>query len=179
MVSYARLRGLYDATRYLVKGGISGEVVECGLARGGSAAMIALTLQQLGATRKLWLFDTFSGLPQPTAADPDFKIANRYAGTCRAGLAEVKSSLEQLGISEGIELVPGLFQETLPRSAVKAIALLHLDGDWYESVKTCLDNLYDRVSLGGVIQFNDYGHWAGARKEVDEFIAPAGLMLPW
>ncbi len=90
-------------------------------------------------------------------------------------MAEVKSSMQQLGISGGIEFVPGLFQETLLSPAVTTIALLHVDGDWYESVKVCLDSLYDKVSPGGVIQFDDYGHWAGARKAVDEFMQNRGI----
>jgi (2Fe-2S) ferredoxin len=74
--------------------------------------------------------------------------------------------------------VKGLFQDTVPRCDVGPIAVLHLDGDWYESVKVCLDHLYDRVSPGGVIQIDDYGHWEGARKAVDEFMVARRLTGP-
>ncbi len=123
MVSYARLHGLYQATRYVVQNSIPGEFVECGVAKGGSAALVGLTLLQMRAKR-------------------DF---------------------------------PGLFQDTVQGAAIQSISLLHLDGDWYESVKTCLHGLYDKVSPGGVIQFDDYGHWAGARKAVDEFMKERGI----
>ena len=177
MSGNARLRGLYDAVRLAVAGGIPGAVVECGTARGGSAALMGLTLDRLGADRSLWVFDTFEGIPPPTAADPDEAIARLYTGQFRGELAEVRALFERLGILARTRLVKGLFQDTVPVAAVPAIAVLHLDGDWYESVKVCLDHLYDRVSPGGVIQIDDYGHWEGARKAVDEFIASTGARL--
>jgi hypothetical protein len=90
----------------------------------------------------------------------------------------VRSSLRQLGIEKNAILVPGLFQKTLPNCGVQSIAVLHVDGDWYESVMTTLDNLYDRVSKGGIIQLDDYGHWAGARRAVDEFMKKRRITQP-
>ena len=69
----------------------------------------------------------------------------------------------------------GRFEETLPQTKVGPIALLHIDGDWYSSVKACLDNLYDRVSPGGIIQLDDYGFWQGAEKATDEFLSKRNL----
>jgi len=175
MVSYARLHGLYQATRYVVENAIPGEFVECGVAKGGSAALVGLTLLQMRAKRDLWLFDTFAGLPKPSKDDPDYEIADLYTGTCFASQEEVRSSLQSLGVTADIHLVPGLFQDTVQDAPLQSISLLHLDGDWYESVKICLHALYDKVSPGGVIQFDDYGHWAGARKAVDEFLSERGI----
>ena len=76
MCSNARLRGLYRAVQYVVSHEIEGDIVECGSARGGSAALMALTVQKLHASRKIWLFDTFDGLPAPTVDDPDFELAD-------------------------------------------------------------------------------------------------------
>ncbi len=171
----ARLRSLYGAVQHVVAKGIPGDIVECGTAAGGSAAMMGLTLRSLGARRELWLFDTFEGLPPPSAADPDHEIAELYTGAFRGGIDEVGALLEQLGIRERTRMVKGLFQDTLPTAEVGAIALLHLDGDWYESILVCLEHLYDRVSPGGLIQFDDYGHWEGARKAVDEFLDRRGI----
>lgn len=167
--SNARLRGLYRAVRHVVTENVVGDVVECGVGRGGSAALMGLALRHFDAQRTLWLFDTFEGLPPPTEDDPDFEIAKRYTGACRGDRAEVGALFERLGISAQSRFVKGLFQETLPASGVEKIAVLHIDGDWYESVKVCLEHLYDRVTTGGIIQIDDYGHWAGARKAVDEF----------
>lgn len=170
MVSNARLHGLYNAVRHVVSNNIAGDIVECGTARGGSAALMGLTLKRVGANRTLWVFDTFEGLPEPTRNDPDWEIAKNYTGSCRGEIEQVTSLFEGLEILPYSKLVKGLFQDTLPRSEVREIAVLHLDGDWYDSVMTCLEHLYDRVSPGGIIQIDDYGHWAGARKAVNEFI---------
>jgi len=170
MCSNARLRGLYRGVRDVIDEGIPGDFVECGCALGGSAALMALTLRHVRASRALWLFDTFEGLPAPTSQDPDFEIASLYTGTCLGTLDEVRHLFEELNVEDRVHFVKGLFQETLPTAPISQIALLHIDGDWYESVKSCLDNLYDRVVPGGVIQFDDYGYWKGARKAVNEFL---------
>ena len=172
MVSNARLRGLYRAVKYVVAAGVPGDIVECGAARGGSAALMGLTLKKMGVhDRRLWVFDTYDGLPAPTANDPDFEIARSYTGTCLGSLEEVKTSFQRLGIASQSVLVKGLFQDTLATAPVGPIALLHIDGDWYESVKVCLDTLYDKVSDHGVIQLDDFGFWKGARKAAEEFFA--------
>jgi hypothetical protein len=173
--SVARLRGLYRALRYVVKQDIAGDVVECGCARGGSAALMGLTLCQLGSQRNLWLFDTFEGLPAPSTEDPDFEIADLFTGTCVGTLGEVRNLFDRLNIADGVKFVKGPFQETIPATPISRIAVLHIDGDWYESVKVCLDSLYDQVVPGGVIQLDDYGYWQGARKAVDEFVETRGI----
>ncbi len=178
MSGNARLRSLYRAVRHVVERGIPGDVVECGTARGGSAALMGLTLERLAASRTLWVYDTFEGIPPPTADDPDEPIARLYTGSFRGDQAEVSALFERLGILPRSRLVKGLFQDTVPVSPVGAIAVLHLDGDWYESVKVCLDHLYDRVSPGGVVQIDDYGHWEGARRAVDEFMAQRAIRAP-
>lgn len=165
----ARLRGLYRAVEQVADRQIAGAVVECGTARGGSAALLGLAINACDAPRPLWVFDTFEGMPAPTAADPDSEIAALYTGQFRGDVTEVRSLFERLNI-HGARLVKGRFEDTVPQSDTGPIAVLHLDGDWYQSVKVCLDHLYDRVSPGGVIQIDDYGHWAGARKAVDEFL---------
>lgn len=178
MSSNARLRGLFRAVKSAIDQNIPGDVVECGTARGGSAALMGLALKQAGEARTLWVFDTFEGLPPPSTADPDYEIAKLYTGSCRGDLAEVRALFARIGILDQTRLVKGLFQDTLPTSGLGAIAVLHVDGDWYESVKVCLDYLYDRVSPGGVIQIDDYGHWAGARTAVDEFLLHRRIDVP-
>jgi hypothetical protein len=170
MCGNARLRGLYGAVQRVVARNIPGDLVECGTARGGSAALMGLAARRLGASRTLWAFDTFEGLPCPTDGDPDREVAELYTGRCRGDLGDVRAFFDRLGLLPDVRLVKGRFQDTLAVADVKAIAVLHLDCDWYESVRVCLDQLYDRVSPGGVIQIDDYGHWAGARKAVDEFL---------
>ena len=170
MSSNARLRGLYGAVNAVVDQEIPGDIVECGTARGGSAALMGLALKQRNDARTMWVFDTFEGLPPPSEADPDYEIAKLYTGSCRGDLPEVTKLFARIGILDQSRLVKGLFQDTLPNCSVDTISVLHIDGDWYDSVRVCLDHLYSRVSSGGIIQIDDYGHWAGARKAVDEFL---------
>jgi hypothetical protein len=170
MLEYGRLRGLYRGVSHVVRASIEGDVVECGTAKGGSAALMGLTLKRLNSNRQLWVFDTFSGLPAPTKDDPDYEIAKDYTGTCVGTLDEVRDLLTRHEVFENAKLIQGLFQDTLPGVEIREIAFLHIDGDWYDSVKTCLECLYARVTPGGIIQIDDYGHWAGARKAVDEFL---------
>jgi hypothetical protein len=178
MCSNARLRNLYRSTRRVIMEGIAGDFVECGCARGGSAAMVALTQKSLGVRRPLWLFDTFEGLPAPTNDDPDREIADVYTGTCIGELEQVQQFLASLQVGDNVNYVKGLFQDTMGKSGPESIALLHIDGDWYDSVKTCLDHLYDCVTPGGIIQFDDYGYWKGARKAIDEFLSSRNLQVP-
>ena len=173
-----RLRGLDRAIRQVTAQGVPGDIVECGAARGGSAALMGLVLNQVSTDRILWVFDTFEGIPPPSEADPDYHIAALYAGDFRGELGDVLALFSRLGILDRARFVKGLFAETVPRADVRAIAVLHLDGDWYESVKVCLQHLYDRVSRGGIIQIDDYGHWEGARKAVDEFMANRQIRGP-
>jgi hypothetical protein len=99
----------------------------------------------------------------------------RYTGRCRGELGEVAALFASLGLGHRARLVPGLFADTLPVTDTGPIAVLHLDGDWYASVRVSLEQLYPRVAPGGVIQVDDYGRWQGARRAVDEFLAARGL----
>jgi O-methyltransferase len=166
MCSHARLRSLYDGVLEVTAKSIAGDIVECGTARGGSAALMGLALKGNGHSKRLWIFDTFEGLPAPTTEDP--LDAQAHTGGCRGDIAEVRSLMEQLGVSN-VELVKGLVQDTLPATQTGRIAFLHIDTDWYDGVRACLETLYDRVSVGGIIQIDDYGYWSGAKKAVEEF----------
>jgi len=169
MMSYSRLRGIYRAVCDVIERDIKGSFVECGTARGGCAGLMGLTSRKKEQRRDIWVYDTFEGLPAPSKGDPDYELAKLREGECRGEYKEVLGLINQLEIQENTHLVKGLFQETLPQAEVMKIAVLHVDGDWYESTKTCLDHLYDKVAPGGIIQIDDYGHWAGARKALHEF----------
>ncbi len=172
MCSHARLKSLYDGVLEVTGRSVTGDIVECGTARGGSAALMGLALKRRGYSNRMWIFDTFEGLPAPTTEDP--LSAHAYTGTCRGDIEEVSGLLEQLGLSN-IELVKGLVQDTLPVTQTGRIAFLHIDTDWYDSVLACLETLYDRVSVGGIIQIDDYGYWSGAKKAVEEFFSRRGI----
>jgi hypothetical protein len=176
MLPYGRLKALYEAVALVEAEAIEGDIVECGTARGGSLAMLAQARHRFcSINREIWAFDTYVGIPSPTAADPDYEMARNYTGKFKGTIDEVAALLRRVGAGESVRLVKGLFQETLPCSAVSTIAILHLDGDWYESTRCCLDNLWDRLAPGAIVQIDDYGCWAGARKATDEFFSCRGL----
>jgi len=164
---------------------IPGNLVECGVWRGGSAFLMAKCLQQAGVTnRKVWLFDSFEGLPAPQEIDGPAALAYAsdpanpgYFDNCRASLEDVQGTAERLGLSAYTECVKGWFEETLPanRERVGAIAILRIDADWYSSVRACLTHLYDRVVPGGFVVLDDYYTYDGCALAVHEFLGQRSL----
>lgn len=174
-----------NAVEYVIKNDIAGDIVECGVWKGGSMMAAALTLLNLGVKRRLYLFDTFAGMTKPTAVDRDFEGTSAFqlleAGELEVNnvpLEEVKTNLRSTGYDENlINYIKGPVEETLPDKAPETIAILRLDTDWYESTRHELEHLFPRVSSGGVVIIDDYGHFEGARRAVDEFIGATKLPL--
>ena len=177
--SIERDYALYESVRYIIAGGILGDIVECGVYRGGSAALAATTLQGIGANRRIWLYDTFGDFPYPGEHDEWYGGAHAgrdgpYQKT--ASLEEVKGHLATTG-HENVVFIEGLVEETIPAQAPQEIALLRLDTDWYESTRHELEHLYPRLSKGGVLIVDDYGHFEGARRAVDEYFHDQPVLL--
>lgn len=178
MTSVDAVAALCAATRHVVRRDIPGAFVECGVWRGGSMMAVALTLAELGARdRDLYLFDTFAGMPPPTEHDVrvlDGLSADRpetITPAIAVGLEEVRAAMATTGYPpEHVHLVPGRVEDTVPLHAPGRIALLRLDTDWYESTRHELEHLYPRLAAGGFLVVDDYGHWAGSRKAVDEYL---------
>jgi O-methyltransferase len=183
MTSVERMYAVWQSVRHVCRLGVEGDVVECGVWRGGSSMVAALTLQQEGdAERRLWLFDTFEGMTQPTARDvrvdgvavadhwDEIRARPNDAIFAYASLEDVQANVASTGVrSDRVEYVRGRVEQTIPSTAPDRIAVLRLDTDWYESTRHELEHLWDRVEPGGVLLLDDYGHWAGAREAVDEF----------
>lgn len=184
MTSLERRASLVNAIDHVVRHRVPGAIVECGVWRGGSMMAAALALMARGDTsRELWLYDTFSGMSEPTAADASHRgesAAAQLARTrrgegvwCEAGLDDVRANLLSTGYpAERIRFVEGKVEDTIPAQLPAGpVALLRLDTDWYESTRHELAHLYPRLSRHGVLLIDDYGHWQGAKKAVDEFFA--------
>jgi len=176
MLSRERLFSLFSHAKEICLKDIHGNFVECGVARGGSAALIAYVIKKYSKReRKLFAFDSFEGMPTPTEEDVhDGIFADETgwgAGTCSAQIDSLLEIAQKLGVDDLIVPIKGLFQNTLPvkKNEIGEIALLHMDGDWYESTKSILENLYGLVHVGGFIQVDDYGYWEGCKKAIDEF----------
>lgn len=192
MVSTDRSFALYKAAQYVVRNHIPGDFVECGVWRGGQAMLAARTFQKEGDTsRKFWLYDTYTGMSEPTsddvylpkAEDPaPIKWQKLNKGThtdwCYASLDDVKTNLASVEYPQDkILFIEGKVEDTIPANIPEHIALLRLDTDFYESTRHELEHLYPRLVKGGVLILDDYGSWAGARKAVDEYFAAHGIQM--
>jgi hypothetical protein len=188
MASYRRLDNVFKLAHRAERDALPGAFVECGAWRGGCSAIMASVAHDSGSRRKTWLFDSFEGLPEPTVADGT--VAGAYASRKTDGRlssirlcvgTEDKAKEILFGKlklpQDDIVIRKGWFQDTLPiaKNEVGPIAILRLDGDWYESTRVCLEHLYDLVVPGGYVIIDDYGTWEGCRKAVDEFLQARGL----
>ena len=183
MTSLERRASLLGAVDHIAKHRIEGDIVECGVWRGGSMMAVALALLARGDTsRDLYLYDTFEGMSEPTAADRSIEgesAQQQLARTSRdeplwavASQEDVQANLWSTGYPrERIHFVRGKVEETIPATLPERIALLRLDTDWYESTRHELNHLYPRLSRHGLLIIDDYGHWQGARRAVDEYFA--------
>jgi hypothetical protein len=187
LVGSSGLEATYRAAKELLDENIEGCFVECGVAQGGCSALMA-TVAKADDRRITWLFDSFEGLPDPTERDfvdargnTGENVRPLERGSCLGTLQRVEDVLfRHFGLRRSnVRMVQGWFQDTLPvhRDKLGPIAMLRLDGDWYESTKCCLENLFDRLSPGGYCIADDYGTFYGCRKAVDEFIQARGLTI--
>lgn len=181
LVGPSGLEATYRAVVDVIGRGVPGALVECGVAQGGSSAVMALAARDAGSPRHLWLADSFEGLPDPTDDDFDHETGSTGAhirplpkGSCRGTYEEVHQLMaDVVGLEEEMfTLVKGWFQDTVPGLAerVGQIAVLRLDGDWYESTKVCLEALGPLLAPGGVLVVDDYHSCIGSRRAVDEYL---------
>jgi len=191
MTSPERVAALENAVRYVSANHIEGSIVECGVWKGGSMMAALDTLVQMNDTsRDVFLYDTFEGMSEPTPEDKAFtgksaKIlldasADKKSNSiwCFSTLEEVQQNVLAVGYpSEKIHFVKGKVEETIPSTLPGQIALLRLDTDWYESTRHELEHLYPLLVSGGVLIIDDYGHWEGARKAVDEYLGRHKLKI--
>ena len=197
MTGEARLESLLAATSYITRSGIEGAIVECGVWRGGSMMASILRLRELGVDdRDVYLYDTFEGMTEPRPEDvsdysePAQQTWNEaqqrderpWGDLFDAETFNERSVGERLRATgypaQRIHLVKGPVEQTLPATIPARIAILRLDTDWYESTQHELLHLYPRLVSGGVLIIDDYGHWKGCRKAVDEYFAQAGARPP-
>ena len=184
MTSAERIAALVETVRYVVANGIEGDFVECGVWRGGSSMAVAMVFRELGDTsRELYLYDTYEGMSAPTEEDVDVfgrsaqpKFAERKLGEdssewCRSPIEDVTRNITSTGYPEKrIHLIKGKVEDTIPEHMPAGdLAILRLDTDWYESTRHEMQHLYPRLVSKGVMILDDYGHWDGVRRAVDEY----------
>lgn len=193
MLPMPRLFDVYEAVRKINQEGIEGDLVECGVWNGGCVGLMAIAnWRTCGPRRKIHLFDSFEGLPQPSEHDTDvlagFRAnhpkADLSKGTTATDLRAIgacvgdsQSAVEEFLVErlkikrDDLIFHKGWFQDTIPTFSgkIEKVALLRLDGDWYDSTKVCLEGLFDRVVRDGFVIIDDYGMFAGCRQAADDF----------
>ena len=182
MLTWPRLLSLFSMVRSVCREGVAGDIVECGVAGGGSTVLLGVALRLFGEgkgapSRRIFACDTFAGMPPPTSRDVlahggDLAAETHWAtGTCSGS----PDHLERLAAHFGISVTPlvGLFSDTLPTLPTDKVAVFHLDADWFESTDTALRSVYPKIAQGGMMQVDDYGYWSGCREAVDAFLDAA------
>jgi O-methyltransferase len=153
---------------------VPGDYVECGVWRGG---MIAAFSELSGNSRKVHLFDSFEGLPPAKEIDGKEALkwqadttSPHYYNNCSAEERFAVDAMTMAG-SKNYKIYRGWFDQTLQKSEASSIAVLRLDGDWYDSILVCLEHLFDKVTEGGIVILDDYYQWEGCSKAVHDFLS--------
>jgi O-methyltransferase len=190
MLPSCRLVNLLNIINKIEKKNINGSIVECGVWKGGAIALCALKLKSLSSFRDLHLFDSFTDIVQPDWRVDGKRAIDEVGGKENAmGLLQETNLYKDLNIGHGnsndikrvlvnlinypknnVHIHQGFFQDTIPNTQMNDIAVLRLDGDWYESTKVCINSLFKYVVRGGYIIVDDYGAYDGCQKAIDDFI---------
>ncbi|MFQ2833134.1 TylF/MycF/NovP-related O-methyltransferase [Aeromonas caviae] len=188
-VSIDALNNIRDAITITNEKKIVGDVLDCGVLRGGTSIYMAGVLKSLNSSRKVYVADSFSGLPVPSTQDGIFanhfwyrfsKALPIYNLDCLASIDDVKENFNRYGLlDDNIIFMPGWFEDTLPSLSAANVkfSVVKIDADWYSSTKDVLDNVYHLISDGGFIIIDDY-NLPGCKLAVDEFREKNGISKP-
>jgi O-methyltransferase len=179
MIGLHRLDNLQYCITDVVHCGVPGDLIETGVWRGGASIFMRAILKVYGDThRRVWVADSFQGLPRPDAerypadAGDDLWTFEPLA----VSLDRVKANFERYGLlDEQVRFLPGWFRDTLPAAPIERLSVLRLDGDLYESTIVALRSLYPKLSAGGYVIVDDYGAIPGCRQAVHDFRSEQGI----
>lgn len=178
MAGHKRLDHMQHCVATIVREGIPGDLIETGAWRGGMTIFMRALLQAHGdTTRRVWVADSFEGLPVPNSEGDGWDYST--VDILKVPLAQVKANFARFGLlDEQVRFLPGWFAQTLPTAPIERLSLLRLDGDMYSSTRDGLDNLYDKLSPGGFVVVDDYYSWPACRRAVDDFRRERGIEAP-
>ena len=196
MISRSRQWALIQSVEWIANNNIEGDIVECGVWKGGNLILCGLMLKSLNLNRLIWGYDTFTGMSEPT--EHDYSVYNRKLASFSlikskwlkdqtaqgtndwnyATKDEVANNFSNEVGAGNLKLISGKVEDTLlvKDNIPEKISILRLDTDWYESTKVELEVLFPRLEKAGVLIIDDYGHFAGSRKAVDEFFEQRGFI---
>lgn len=188
MTSRENVLTLIKVIKEINENNIEGDIVECGVWKGGSMMAAAKTLNYLkDYSRQIYLFDTFSTFSDPEEVDithhgktgADILIEESDDGICWKAPTEemVRQNMKETEYPfEKISFIKGKVEETIPKTLPNKISLLRLDTDWYTSTKHELEWLYPKLEKGGALIIDDYGYWQGCKKAVDEYFSKSNTL---
>jgi O-methyltransferase len=180
MIGMQRLTSLQRCVETVLADNVPGDLVECGVWRGGASILMRAVLSAYGdQTRRVWLADSFEGVPPPDTAnyqaDKGIKL-HRHANVLGISEAEVRANFERYGLlDEQVRFLPGWFKDTLADAPIDQISVLRLDGDLYESTIQALDALYPRLSSGGFCIIDDYYALKACEQAVADYREKHGI----
>lgn len=182
MVGMKRLNNIHNCMKDILKNNIPGDCIETGVWRGGCTILMRAILQAYGdRTRKVWVADSFKGLPPPNPikypVDRGFDLSN--IPYLSVSLDQVQSNFNKYGLLDNqVVFLEGFFCDTLPHAPIERLALLRLDGDLYESTMEALENLYPKLSIGGYVLIDDFGCISVCAQAVNDYRAAHQITDP-
>lgn len=181
LIGLKRLRNIKECIEIVIRDNIEGDLIETGVWRGGACIFMKATLVAYGIkNRKIYVADSFEGLPKPNSkkypADKENKLY-----TCvslKVSKEDVENNFRKYGLlDKNVVFLKGWFKDTLPVAPIDKLAILRLDGDMYESTMDALVNLYPKLSVGGFCIIDDYGAWPECKKAVEDYISQQGIKV--
>lgn len=189
MLPLARLDNLQACIRAVIADDVPGDLIETGVWRGGATIFMRGALAAYGGeARGVFVADSFEGLPEPDAEKYPIEARSFHGPVIATAMNRLKASLEDVTanfeayglLDERVRFLKGWFKDTLATAPIERLSVMRLDGDYYESTRDALMNLYDKLSVGGFVIVDDYGEdaWTYCRRAVDEFREERGIQDP-
>jgi hypothetical protein len=171
MVGRKRMDNLEFCLREVIKNNIPGDVIECGVWKGGATIFMKGVLDAFGVEdKKVWVADSFEGLPEPSHPKTKVNVSKKKVPSLAISLEEVKRNFGKYDLlDEKVHFLKGWFKDTLPPIESEQFSIIRLDGDLYESTIDALNALYHKLAPGGFLIVDDYGALVECREAVDEF----------
>jgi len=186
MLPLARMNNIQFCVEDVIRNNVPGDFIETGVWRGGACIFMRGILKAHGISdRRIWVADSFEGLPTPDAEQFPLEAAahggpvmNKVYKHFAVSVEEVRENFARFGLlDDQVVFLKGWFKDTLPVAPIGRLALIRLDGDYYQSTWDSLVNLYDKLSVGGYVIIDDYGEdsWTYCRKAIEDFRRERGI----
>ncbi len=180
MTTEIRMWALLNSLKKVHYEKIDGDIVECGVWKGGNIILIKKFIEKNNLKKKIYCYDTFEGMTPTSFIDNEISsgrnaseiVKNNNTYLCKSSLEETKDNVRKnVKDFNNINFIQGKVEDTLidEKNLPEKISICRLDTDYYSSTKIELEILYPRIVQGGILIVDDYGHWSGSKKAVDEY----------